>query len=82
MNAGVAVKPTVRPTMQVGKIIIPDTAKAKSDTKEGVVIGTGKGTAEKPMEVSAGDRVIYKGNEYPTSEGCDIIAMDDILFVI
>ena len=62
-------------------IIIPETASVANRNKEGVVVAVGEGTKSTPMEVAVGDRIFYKKDHYPQSEGCDIIRLDDVLFV-
>jgi hypothetical protein len=34
------------------------------------------------MEVTPGDTVMYKNNEYPKSGICDVVGLDDILYVL
>lgn len=82
MNHGVAVRPDAEHTQKVGAIVIPDTVKSTSKQKEGMVLDVGPGTEDKPMEVRPGDKIVYKNEEYPQSEGCDIIGCDDIMWVI
>ena len=86
MNLGVAIKPKPEPEAgeekKVGSIFIPTTAKAPSMNKEGEVVAVGFGLPDRPMEVSVGDRVFYKKGNYPESNGCEIVSLDDILYVI
>ena len=60
----VIVEPVEAQEKTVNGIIIPDTAQEKP--QKGTVIATGKGKAEEPMEVKAGDTVLfgkYSGTE-------------------
>ena len=60
----VIVEPVEAETVTKGGIIIPDTAQEKP--QKGTVIATGKGKADEPMEVKAGDTVLfgkYSGTE-------------------
>lgn len=77
-----AVRPDATHTQQVGAVIIPDTAKSMAKTKEGMVLAVGGGTRDEPIEVRPGDKVVYKREEYPQSEGCDIVHQHDILYVV
>ena len=75
----VLVKPIEQKEMKKGGIIIPDTAKEKP--QEGKIISAGRGkTAEDgkliPMEVKAGDRILY--GKYSGSE----IKIDDEEYLI
>ncbi len=72
-----------------GGIIIPDTAKEKSQEGEVVAVGTGK-TLENgsvtPLEVKAGDRILfgkYSGSEIKL-EGQDylILSEDEIIGIL
>ena len=54
----VIVEPVEAETVTKGGIIIPDTAQEKP--QKGTVIATGKGKADEPMEVKAGDTVEIK----------------------
>ena len=67
-----------------GGIIIPDTAKEKS--QEGEVLAVGKGRIEKdgkvtPLEVQVGDHILfgkYSGSEIPiTFEGEDLLIVKE-----
>ena len=53
----VIVEPVEAETVTKGGIIIPDTAQEKP--QKGTVIATGKGKADEPMEVKAGDTVLF-----------------------
>ncbi|MBI5596657.1 MAG: co-chaperone GroES [Elusimicrobia bacterium] len=75
----VLVQPIEQKEMKKGGIIIPDTAKEKP--QEGKVVATGKGkTSDEgkviPMDVKAGDRVLY--GKYSGSE----IKIDDQDYLI
>ena len=84
----VLVKPLEPKEMKKGGIIIPDTAKEKS--QEGKVIEVGRGKMLEdgkvvPLEVKKGDRVLYKeyggteikieAEKYLILEGEDILAI-------
>ncbi len=84
----VLVKPLEPKEVKKGGIIIPDTAKEKS--QEGKVIEVGRGKMLKdgkvvPLEVKKGDRVLYKeyggteikieAEKYLILEGEDILAI-------
>ncbi len=58
----VLIRPIEQKETKKGNIIIPDTAKEKPQEGEVVAVGKGKTTDEGkilPMEVKAGDRVLY-----------------------
>ena len=60
----IIVEPVEAETVTKGGIIIPDTAKEKP--QKGTVIATGKGKTDEPMEVKAGDIILfgkYSGTE-------------------
>ena len=60
----VIVEPVEAETKTASGIIIPDSAKEKP--QKGVVIATGKGKNDEPMEIKAGDTVLfgkYSGTE-------------------
>lgn len=80
-NLGIAVRRIEKKVQQVGAIIIPETASVASRTREGEVIAVGQGTKDHPMEISVGENIVYKRENYPQSEGCDIIDMNDVLYV-
>lgn len=73
-----------------GGIIIPDSAKEKSQVGEVVAVGNGKrGDDGKviPLEVKVGDRILfgkYSGNDVPKVYGDDhlILREDEILGVV
>ena len=81
-NLGVVVQEIPEPIKKIGLIYVPDSVEVKKTWKTGVVKATGQGTQERQMEVSVGDRVKYKNNEYPKNEqGFDVAMLDDILYV-
>ncbi len=53
----VLIEPKEAETKTAGGIYIPDTAKEKP--QQGTVIAAGPGKKDEPMEVKAGDQVIY-----------------------
>lgn len=60
----VIVEPVEAETKTASGIIIPDSAKEKP--QKGIVVATGKGKADEPMELKAGDTVLfgkYSGTE-------------------
>ena len=60
----IIVEPVEAETVTKGGIIIPDTAQEKP--QRGTVVATGKGKADEPKEVKAGDTVLfgkYSGTE-------------------
>lgn len=73
-----------------GGIIIPDSAKEKSQIGEVVAVGNGKRTDDGkliPLEVKVGDRILfgkYSGNDVPKVYGDDhlILREDEILGVV
>ena len=82
----VVVKPLDREETRSSGIILPDTAKEKPQEGEVIEVGPGRVTDEGkriPMEIGAGDRVIYSkfaGTEY--KDGDDeylILRESDIL---
>ena len=71
----VLVRPLEKDEAKKGGIIIPDTAKEKPQEGKVVAVGKGKVTDEGkvlPMEVKAGDRVLY--GKYAGTE----IKLDDV----
>jgi len=71
-----------------GGIIIPDTAKEKSQEGEVVAVGTGK-TLENgsvaPLTVKAGDRILfgkYSGTEIKVDENDYLILKEDEILAI
>ena len=82
-NLGVLIEPIIEQTeKKVGLIIVPDTVNIKAKFRKGIVRGVGNGTQDRPMEVSAGETVMYKNADYPQSGGWDVVSLDDILYVI
>ncbi len=89
IGSRIIVKP-IEPQEQMssGGIYIPDTAKEKPQEGEVVAVGPGKlsedGTRRIPMEVAAGDIVVYSkysGTEYKEGETDYLVLReDDILF--
>jgi chaperonin GroES len=72
-------------------LVIPDTAKEKPTLGEVVAVGDGKwdesGQKRIPIDVKAGDRVIYgkySGTEYKTSDGEELLILraSEILAVV
>ena len=80
-NLGIAVLPLSKKVTEINGIIIPETASVSNRTKEGEVVAVGQGTKSTPMEVEVGQIIVYKRENYPTSEGCEIIDMNDVLYV-
>ena len=80
-NLGIAVRRIEKKVQQVGGIIIPETASVASRTREGEVVAVGQGTKSTPMEVEVGQIIVYKKENHAQSEGCDIIDMNDVLYV-
>ena len=84
----IVVKPGEAEETTVSGIVIPDTAKEKP--QEGEVIAVGPGRFEEgnrvPMDVKAGDKVIYSkyGGTEVTVEGDDylILSARDVLAVV
>ncbi|MDR2562829.1 MAG: co-chaperone GroES [Prevotellaceae bacterium] len=80
----VLVEPKEAEEKTASGIYIPDTAKEKP--QRGVVVAAGPGKKDEPMEVKAGDEVLYgkyAGTEI-TIEGKDylIMRLSDILAVV
>jgi chaperonin GroES len=72
-------------------IVLPDTAKEKPMMGEVVAVGDGKwdeaGTKRVPMDVKAGDKVVYgkySGTEYKTKDGDELLILraSEILAVV
>jgi chaperonin GroES len=85
----VLIKPLEQKEVKKGGIIIPDTAKEKPQEGEVIAAGKGKTTEEGkllPMEVKAGDRILYgkySGTEIKIDdEDFLIMHQDDILGII
>jgi len=74
---------------KVGSIIIPDTAKEKPLTAEGIAVGSGrvlKDGKKLPLEVKVGDKVLigkYSGSEV-TLDGTEylILREDEVLGIL
>lgn len=80
----VLVEPKEAETKTAGGLYIPDNAKEKP--QEGVVLAVGAGKKDEPMEVKAGDRVLY-GKYAGTEVNVDgktymIMRQSDILAII
>ena len=80
----VLVEPLAAEQKTASGIIIPDTAKEKP--QRGKVVAVGKGKKDEPMEIKAGDEVLYgkyAGTEI-TIDGTDYLMMrqDDIFAVV
>jgi len=80
----VLVEPKAAETKTASGIFIPDTAKEKP--QEGTVVAVGKGKKDEPMELKAGDKVLYgkySGTEISV-DGKDYLMMrqSDILAVL
>ena len=85
----VLVRPVENKEVKKGGIIIPDTAKEKPQEGEVVAAGKGKTTEDGkilPMEVKAGDRILYgkySGNEIKIDDQEYLIMhQDDILGIM
>ena len=70
----VLIEPKEAETKTAGGIYIPDTAKEKP--QQGTVIAAGPGKKDEPMEVKAGDQVIY--GKYAGTE----VAVEDKKYLI
>ena len=80
-NMGIAVKEIPQEEKRVGNIIVPETVGTQMKYRRGKVIAVGSGNYTKPMEVAEDDIILYKRASYAQSEGCDVIAMNDVLFI-
>ena len=80
----VIVEPVEAETKTASGIIIPDSAKEKP--QKGVVIATGKGKNDEPMEIKAGDTVLfgkYSGTEIHIDDKKYLVMnQSDILVVL
>ena len=80
----VIVEPVKPETKTASGIIIPDSAKEKP--QKGVVIATGKGKNDEPMEIKAGDTVLfgkYSGTEIHIDDKKYLVMnQSDILVVL
>lgn len=80
----VIVEPVEAETKTASGIIIPDSAKEKP--QKGIIIATGKGKHDEPMEVKAGDTVLfgkYSGTELHIDDKKYLVMnQSDILVVL
>jgi chaperonin GroES len=85
----IVVKPLEEMEVKKGGIIIPDTAKEKPSKGEIIAVGAGKTLDDgkkAPMELKAGDKVIYSrygGNEIKIDDvEYLIMTQDDVLAIV
>ena len=78
----VVVKAVTQEEKTASGIVLPDTAKEKPMIGEVISVGDGKwddaGNKRIPMDVKAGDKVIYgkySGTEYKTSDGEELLIL-------
>ncbi len=81
----VLIEPTAAEEVTMGGIIIPDSAKEKP--LKGKVIAVGNGTKDEPMQLKAGDTVLYgkyagteiefEGTKYLMMRQNDVLAIID-----
>lgn len=80
----VIVEPVEAETKTASGIIIPDSAKEKP--QKGIIVATGKGKSDEPMEVKAGDTVLfgkYSGTELHIDDKKYLVMnQSDILVVL
>ncbi|WP_298611909.1 co-chaperone GroES [uncultured Odoribacter sp.] len=80
----VIVEPVEAETKTASGIIIPDSAKEKP--QKGIVVATGKGKNDEPMEIKAGDTVLfgkYSGTEIHIDDKKYLVMnQSDILVVL
>lgn len=80
----VVVEPVEAEEKTASGIIIPDSAKEKP--QKGIIISTGKGKADEPMELKAGDTVLfgkYSGTEVHIDDKKYLVMnQSDILVVL
>lgn len=80
----VIVEPVEAEEKTASGIIIPDSAKEKP--QKGIIISTGKGKADEPMELKAGDTVLfgkYSGTEVQIDDKKYLVMnQSDILVVL
>lgn len=76
-------------TFAGGELVLPDTAKEKPQQGEVVAVGPGRREdgARVPLEVEAGDKVVfakYAGTSYKTKDGDEVKIMreSDILAIL
>lgn len=81
MPLGIKVREIKKEVYQNGIVIIPESITIASKFKEGIVTDVGEGTRKQPMEVKVGERILYKKEKYPVADGCDIISMNEVLYV-
>lgn len=68
---------------KIGSIIIPDTVRHKSKLMEAEVMAAGNGTPLIPMEVEAGDHIMYMHNDNrPVVDDMILVQVDDIYLVV
>ena len=80
----IIVEPVEAETKTASGIIIPDSAKEKP--QKGIVVATGKGKHDEPMEIKVGDAVLfgkYSGTEVKM-DGTEyiIVKQNDILAIV
>jgi chaperonin GroES len=85
----IVLKPLEEMEVKKGGIIIPDTAKEKPSKGEVIAVGAGKTLDDgkkAPMELKAGDKVIYSkygGNEIKIDDvEYLIMTQDDVLAIV
>jgi chaperonin GroES len=80
----IIVEPVEAETKTASGIIIPDTAQEKP--QKGIVVATGKGKHEEPMEIKAGDTVLfgkYSGTELHIDDKKYLVMnQSDILIIL
>jgi chaperonin GroES len=80
----IIVEPVEAETKTASGIIIPDTAQEKP--QKGIVIATGKGKHDEPMEVKVGDTVLfgkYSGTELHIDEKKYLVMnQSDVLIIV
>ena len=80
----IIVEPVEAETKTASGIIIPDSAKEKP--QKGIVVATGKGKHDEPMEIKVGDAVLfgkYSGTEVELDgEEYIIVKQSDILAIM
>ena len=85
----IIVQPLEAAEITKGGIVLPDTAKEKPQEGKVVAVGKGKVTDKgvQPLEVKAGDRVLYgkySGTEISTKEGQEYLIMreEDVFAIV
>ncbi|MDR1414958.1 MAG: co-chaperone GroES [Odoribacteraceae bacterium] len=80
----IIVEPIEAESKTASGIIIPDTAQEKP--QKGIVVATGKGKHDEPMEISVGDTVLfgkYSGTELHIDEKKYLVMnQSDILIIV